>query len=570
MSNSSISCNRTPFISDEECDRGSVDIHQFDDFPFCEPINPTPPGIPPEVVETPLLLPVPPACSCIHISYNMGLKYNQSRKFSADANFKAIGDCCEGKYKSEFNLEIPCPIMGNKGSRTITTSITYGKGKQTATASFLSIDKKNCTIEGMDANLNLEIPCPVIGNNSEKKIKASIVYGRGRNSASAKFLKPNPEACTIEGLDVNLNLEIPCPVKKSGEKKISIGLDYGSGNKRASTAFLRANSSNCTIEGIDANIRLEIPCPVKSATGKRIKIGISYGSGHKSASASFIKTNRDKCEIEPLSPNIHLNIPCPVKKTETKRIKAKITYGSGPQSASENFIRTDPEKCEIEPLAPNLNLQIPCPVKGSGAKRIKVKIQRGVGGEWYSASGSFIRIDSSGCGFEVLEPELKLQIPGGGGGGGGGPVFTKGKKKIQIKKVAWTCPSNLKDESHSFYSGTDGSMSFKDIAFNLKVPCPLTSSNLKVSKGEITQGNTESSYSFNIDDDGGECNNECERELKFNIKFPKGSKKGVELKGNDTNASFVFGEKFAFEAANDANVKVNVANGTIKIGVYYR
>ena len=73
------SCNRQPFLSEGGCDRGSVDIRQFDDFPFCESFAPTMPEIPPEIVDTPIELPVPPSCACFNIAYAMNMKYSKER-----------------------------------------------------------------------------------------------------------------------------------------------------------------------------------------------------------------------------------------------------------------------------------------------------------------------------------------------------------------------------------------------------------------------------------------------------------------------------------------------------------
>ena len=112
------SCNRRPFLSGDGCDRGSVDINQFDDFPYCDKIDPTMPAIPPEIVDTPLQIPVPPSCACVNIKYALNFKYSKDRKFGANADFIARGDCCEGNYVSNFNLQIPCPILGG-GSKKI-------------------------------------------------------------------------------------------------------------------------------------------------------------------------------------------------------------------------------------------------------------------------------------------------------------------------------------------------------------------------------------------------------------------------------------------------------------------
>ena len=67
-------CNRSPFQSGDGCDRGDVNTHQFSDLPYCKPIDPTRPNIPPEILDTTWVLPVPPPCSCIDIEYKLDFK----------------------------------------------------------------------------------------------------------------------------------------------------------------------------------------------------------------------------------------------------------------------------------------------------------------------------------------------------------------------------------------------------------------------------------------------------------------------------------------------------------------
>ena len=543
-------CNRRPFLSEEGCDRGSVDIHQFDDFPYCETVDPTMPAIPPEIVDNPLQIPVPPSCACVNIKYALKLKYSKDRKFGAEASFSAQGDCCEGNYVSNFDLQIPCPILG-KGSKKFKLKIGYGSGKASAAASYIKTNTDSCTVEAKDVDINLNIPCPVKDARG-KKIKIGISYGEGDKVASASFIRTDTKGCEIEPLSPDIHLNLPCPiVGRKDAPKIKASIKYGSGNGKASASYIKADPKECTIEPLSPSLELNIPCPIKDSKGKKIKIGISYGNGNKTASASFLVTDAKNCTVEALAPTFNLNLPCPVRRQQnTPKIKAKIGWGTQGASASASLLSVNVASCEIQARDVNLNLNLPCPVRrGSSSPKIKAKIKWGSSGQ--SASASFLTADPDSCQIRGTDAVLNLNIPC--------PIKGKGSKYIKIgnKKIEFvkfsnsTCDVSFGDASfdidvdvpcpidpqgarnitfgelkfgmpmkvsRQIANLTNCNISMNDPQFDLNVPCALTG--LKIEKGDIkTEGST---GDIEIRKTETPTDPRCYETFKIDVTFPNG------------------------------------------------
>lgn len=262
-------CNRIPFQSDSGCDRGSVDIRQFADFPFCDPIDPTEPQVPPEVVDSPLNIPVPPPCACVNMQYKVDLKYSEKKKFETSASFTAKSDCCEGNYDVNLNLRIPCPISENKsGNGKIKVGISYGPKFKSDSASFIKADSRGCTIQPLSPNISLQIPFPVKNDGeSAGRIRVRIGFKNKFSSAAASFMDVDSSSYTAKVLSPNLFLRIPCPFEKpkgdnAGKIRVSIGYSTGDAFDTASASFLGIDSSSCTLNPLFPNIKLQIPCPI--------------------------------------------------------------------------------------------------------------------------------------------------------------------------------------------------------------------------------------------------------------------------------------------------------------------
>lgn len=443
-------CNRTPFLSEDGCDRGSVDIHMFDELPYCGPIDPILPEIPPELEDTPIIpLPSPP-CSCFNIDYKMKLKYDKERKFGASASFRAIGDCCEGKYKTDFSFGIPCPVIGN-GEKKFSMKIGYGDSPASFSGTYISADSNTCSIAPKNVNVDLKIPCPVNGNGG--KLSLGIKYGKGPGSGSATLLKANRDICTIEPASAAIDLNIPCPiVGRSRSYEIRVTKGWKRNSSHSSVVIATADTGNCTLKLKNANLNLSLPCPVDSGGGN-MKIGLRYGSGPTSASATFVSADTRNCMINAKDVSMTLNMPCPVRKKGKKKIKARIKYDSGSSSISVSYASVGSD-CSISfKEEVTLNLGIPCPVREIGNRKIKARLT--YGGQ-SSMSATYASVDS-GCKIS-FKKEVMLDI--------GIPCPTK-KEFLSI---------NPKLESHSGIWSFGESSSYnsntckRTINLNLRVP----------------------------------------------------------------------------------------------------
>ena len=358
-SNTPAPCNRAPFVSDSGCDRGSVDVRQFDDLPYCGKISPILPKIPPEVEDAPISINIPPPCACVNVRYKWGaLGYNSvQRAFSASASFTAQsgGDCCEGKYETNFRLKLACPVVG-KSPKKIKMRIAYGQGTASFSDSYLKPDSVGCTIDAKDMDINLNIPCPAV-KSENGKLRVAVSYGEGAGEGSASVLSIDSVSCRVSQADANIRLNLKCPVIGSSKpNKIRVRIKYGPEKQEASAEYIRKDAGICQMEPLDPVLNLSIRCPVGVSGARKIKfkpITYSNVNAKKAVQVDYLSTNADTCEINPLDPEIQLSVPCP---TDPSRLEIK---GSGIVSVGEIF---DPVTCkrtfDIHANAPTVN--IPC------------------------------------------------------------------------------------------------------------------------------------------------------------------------------------------------------------------
>lgn len=530
---SQLSCNRHPFQADSGCQRGSVDIHQFDDLPFCETIDPTPADIPPEIVDTPLQIPVPPACACVNINHALEFKYSKNRKFITATSFRANGDCCDGNYLAKFDIQVPCPIVPKEKYKKLKARFKIGNRGTAVSASlsYIRLDRNSCTINPKDINLNIELPCPVHGLAYPKKIKMKIGYGDNQASKSEQYIKANADSCTIEAQDVNFDLKIPCPVKNiKTSKKISAKVRYGNDNS-TTQHYINANQNDCTINAEDVNLQMQIHCPIKSATGGKIKASIKYGRSFNTVDSAFIKANNNSCTIEALSPNLNLEIPCPIQPDPNYRnpkIKVGIRYGSSRQSTSASFIETDSINCTIRGKDANLNLNLPCPIN-SITKKPKLKVGISYGSGKKSDSVSFIEQDKTNCTIKGKDATIRLNIPC--------PVGSNLNPKIRVG-IAYGGGNTAASGEFIVQDPANCTMYGKDANLSLNLPCPVSKSNLKFS-ASYTTGSGNGSFKIAQDTSNG-----CARTIKFHIKFPKGGG-GGSCQENSVQRRVIIDQEYA-------------------------
>ena len=563
MSTSShtISCNRQPFLSESGCDRGSVDIHRFNDLPYCGTINPTVAEIPPEIIDTPINLPVPPTCACIDIDFAFNAKYTTSRKFKDTANFRAIGDCCEGRYQSDFSLQIPCPVTGTSGKKEISLKLGYGTRKTTAKAAFMQVDKDDCEINPKSVSFDMNLPCPV--NSGTKRISMKLGYGTGRSTAVASYVQADGQNCTLIPKDIDMRLNLPCPV--SGDGKMKIGISYGKTFKGASRSFLGIDAAKCDLRPLSPEFDLQIPCPVLGNGGSRaIELVVTTGNQTVRTRTLYADTNAERCNIDIRDANLSLNLPCPLTGNNTEaaitpelkwgkqfdvekvtilrvdhkacqitpydtkmdltipcpigddknKLKVSLSYGNGNRSASAQVIKKTGE-CEIKPVDASLHLNIPCPLRGTK----NITITPGIGAKGGGAVTIPLLQDNGSCNIDVPQTSIDLRVPC--------PVSTIAQRKLKFEEIKFG-PPNVEEQvlADQYDCGID----VQDMTFSLNVPCPLNSKRLLIETSTVLSYSGLSysglpgidfSSSFGFPIDSGSYADLCARRIKFKLLLPK-------------------------------------------------
>jgi len=574
-SNDKFPCNRKPFLSEDGCDRGSVDVRQFDDFPYCKTIDPTPPEIPPEILDGPIPVPLPTyTCTCVDIKYKIDLGYNEKeREFSARGSFSAYDDCCEGNYETRFSLKIPCPVKA-PGGRKIKIGISYGDGPADDSASFLNADSSSCTIEALSPELHLNIPCPIeppeicaklaegvtipstiwddeLGRfkplkNEELTYSYYVTGGTWRGQedgpsyACARWRVEGPQGQYVEfrKRDCNPSEEIVCV-----EANVVVRLDDVPIKQEDLIGMPGLLEVYCDFSTKWSDIWNGEPNAPKFWAGRRetgvLHVGVGYGSGPQSASAKMVNTDRESCTISFKNPSINLNIPCPVKNYGKRLIKASIKYGSGSSSISASYASVGSD-CSINLKDEvSLNLNLPCPVQEKGKRLIKASIKYGSGSSSISASYASVGSDCS----ITLNKEVRLGfwIPC--------PVRKKGKKKIKAS-IKYDRGSSSISVSYASV-GSDCSISFKEeVTLNLGIPCPVREIGNRKIKARLTYGGQSSMSAAYASVDSG-CKISLKKEVMLDIGMPCPTKKeflSINPKLESHSGIWSFGESSSYNS----------------------
>lgn len=257
-SDTRLACNRLPFQTDSSCDRGDVDIHVFDDFPLCSPINPTPPeaGLP--QIDMQVVPITPPPCACVRVDMSGTGRIRNRKDVRVTGNFKAIGDCCDGNYAANISVDIPCipfSIKGGDEEKSVTIRQTCGLTEPSGTFNpGVTID--NCTVT-VKPILKLNIPKP---KDVDLNPELILTNDCGTNATGTFSITKTQGDCFVN-FRPKLQLNIP-PTPKlhvcdAGIVKISGGLG-ATGDLNMGTGTDSCGNTN----QICPTLNLNIPCPV--------------------------------------------------------------------------------------------------------------------------------------------------------------------------------------------------------------------------------------------------------------------------------------------------------------------
>ena len=278
--------------------------------------------------------------------------------------------------------------MTNKKNPRIKATVRYGKSGDSGYKSYASADSKGCTVNLKDINLDLQLPCP-IANKRNPKIKATVRYGSSGGSESESYASADSKSCTLNLKDINLDLRIPCPVTNKKNPKIKATVRYGNSGSSGSNSYASADSKSCTVNLKDINLNLQIPCPVKGEKNPKVRASIKYGDGKNSASANYASADSQGCTMGLKDASLNLQIPCPVGPSYIS-FTGSAKYGSGSTGkvsfADEAVPGTDDCKRKIK-------LTITFPKGGSGG-----------------GSGALANADPDNVSEELRTGDGKLQI----------------------------------------------------------------------------------------------------------------------------------------------------------------
>ena len=486
-------CNRRPFLSEGDCDRGEVDIHLFDDFPICGPINPTPPEIPPNLVETQWVLPTPPACTCVDIDYKF--KFGGYKdEFNAKGEFRSVGDCCEGEYETEFNFDLPCPI-GDFGEKKIKVSTGWNcdsKDEQT----YIKPCEDECCIDPSDIDIKVGLPCPIDGNG-DSEISIKLDWDKEKSQKKKFLTSKNSEGCGDgEADDCQLTPEnpefeigLPCPIPEDLEsKKVTIKTGWNCSTSDEKPIIKKCND-DCCIDVKESTFHIGLPCPIDGDGDSKISIKLGWDKS-ESQTENFLTSKNsagcgdggeDDCKITPANPEFEIGLPCPIPDTlNDKKVKIKIDWKDKREDEAP-IIKKVADECSIDVDTTGFDIGLPCPIPDD--KKVEIKI------DWTDLGDdskkddkqSVIKKKADDCSIDTADTTFNIGLPC--------PIPTSFEVKAQVK-IDWEEDKKeskyvtlLKKSDDDCAVETDGPQTME-----IGLPCPIPSSMEAKVKAEVKWG----------------------------------------------------------------------------------
>lgn len=540
-----LACNRLPFQTDDSCSRGDVDITVFKDLPICLPINPTEPkgGVP--QTDIPVIPITPPPCACVNIDMSGTGKVENRKGVDVKTEFKSVGDCCEGNYKANVKVNIPCiPFsLDDKSKNGKKLNITTDCDLEDASGSIkLGIASADCKLT-FDPQITLRLP-------KQKDVAVSPELNLTTNcadTATGSFgVEVRRERCKVEFVP-KLRLNIP-PIPSITTCQTGTVTIDPCANRTVGTLNINPTYDNCgRLKHFCPDLKLDLACPV-SGIGRDswndpdhppIKIGANVSMADPCDNCfpakkplsiphcnckNFVGKRETEAEREkfPTCCAYHCRRYVP-RASALRECKGKWDCGCCanfvhywkpiPWPAcfcdEEVIVERDPDSCcklSVPKIQKTIRLGVPCPVALPTTVRAKAKL------EWLtektiassyaqSASMPLLWNNSSSCICDLETytassvgdsyPALKLGLPC--------PIerLKIKNRPLKIHSVV-NIVNNPKDEVLTMLQATDScSVVTPDIPLQLVVPCfTLRSGGNNV---HISQG-PNCTYKISVDD----------------------------------------------------------------------
>lgn len=461
-----LACNRTPFETTDSCDRGSVDIGVFSALPLCELIDPPRPDWAPPTFDFPVVPFAPPPCVCINIEASAEGEMEARDDIELKLDFKADGDCCEGNYKADVDIKIPCigfTIEGGSESYSVEFDDIPCDSSPTGTLN-LGIECESCTVL-VNPKLKLNLPKPP---EYEFKTKLKMETVCGLESASGKFVfESSGDACeriktaklelkipkpptynltselalnTVCGLDeatgaftvestdlgcgksfnAKLELKVPRPITYTFETSCSINRICGVPPDIDASELVRfwytAEGEDCN-ERIIQHVKMDIPCMMFDVTGadEEKDLEIEYECNIEEPEGTInLGLTTDCCSLN-FDPKVSLKLPRPpqysieIKPTLTPTCDPRDFWTIGNHTPKTE---TDPQDPCSKKLVDEFTVKVPKiqQLKVDNDDK-RVRMTGGLGGHGTLDMGAVVGQDDCPDVPSLIMPSLTLNLP---------------------------------------------------------------------------------------------------------------------------------------------------------------
>jgi len=461
-----VACNRIPFLSDDTCDRGDVDINAFNEFPICKLIDPTTPDSATPQADFPVIPFTPPPCSCVDVaivSRSVGVTPASEPSLSVD--FKSVGDCCEGKYVSYVDLQVPCmPFDISGGDTPHPISITT-RCSDTAipSGSFnLGLKKSGDCALTVSPKIKLDIPRPP---SVDFDMSVDVSQSSCTSSPTGSVTISKTEENCKKTFKPQLKLSVPkFPDIKVCEGSVSLSGGLG---KLSSGSISGISSTSCSYT-ICPDIDINIPCPISAGSiVMETKLGWD-----KQQTGSAILASLSECSIVPYSGSIDIGLPCPLPDKDIEVLAKPKWINKKEEYKNYTILKKVKDNCKYE-KPPSIDLEIRCPLPNEDYKlSIKPKWKDNIETTEYTFAKK-----TDDCRFEKpgdINLELRCPLP-------------NEDYKIKFKPTYACHDKEIGYEDYTILKkDTDSCRFIKPEQFNLNLPCVLKNITLKSGGKTIT------------------------------------------------------------------------------------
>ena len=309
-----LACNRKPFESDSSCDRGDVNTELFIDFPICDPIDPTIPDSASITVDFPVVPFSPPPCACAKVEFASEGHIEDREDIYLYINFEAIGDCCEGNYRTDVDIRIPCfpfDVDDKEHKKDITINNVHCD-EPTGEVSIRLI-AEDCRLS-IEPNIELNLPCMPF-ETIEKTSKVTINQvecGTEPNGTFTLKLEQDCETCEIT-FEPELELNIPDPPEYHFNDG-GVNIDYDCNSPEGTLTWEEDDESSGCDRIFTPQLDLTLDCiPFEiSDTPAAVDIDtVCAETGDETASGTIKVSVSEDCCLLTLEPELSLTIPVP-------------------------------------------------------------------------------------------------------------------------------------------------------------------------------------------------------------------------------------------------------------------